>query len=142
MYTPYIYTNLIIMKKICLTIMVLSMLGIISCNEEEGPAYSPVGFWKGKYSLSPAVAPYIASNFFLFRTDGTMREFYGADTTTLNKTEGTYTVSGNTVNWTADYSGSLLEYSAVFTSDGDSLIGTYGSSPSNSDGGRIAAGRQ
>jgi hypothetical protein len=118
-------------------------MAIISSCKKDDPAPSVVGFWKGNYTANPSTTP-INYVFFLFRSDGTLTEWYGLDTTTSNRATSDYIVSGNNLSWSSDYDGGGDDYgyAVSMSSDGDSIKGTWGYVPSSIDGGAIAVGRQ
>ena len=130
------------MKKL---ILILSIcIGFFAACKKDSttPTPSPVGFWKGTYSTSVG-GPLTNTVYYLFRSNGTMREFYGTDTTTTNKTDGTYTVTDSTVNWHSDYgSGNTFSYTAKIRNNSSKLVGTWGSASSNNNGGSLDVSKQ
>lgn len=124
------------MNKFFMAIVLCSFV-FISCKKDKGPeAASIVGFWKGKWAFSDAYPTYGYAA--LFRSNGTVRIFDGADTATAAKAEGVYTVSGTTVTATYTYTGSssLMAISATVDSKFTFLEGTWGNSPSSTNGGK------
>jgi hypothetical protein len=74
------------------------------CKKDKTDAPTIVGFWSGKYGGTTTYPAFGYS--ILFRSNGTVRVFDGADTTSLAahaKAEGSYTVSGSTVTTTYVY---------------------------------------
>lgn len=126
------------MNKFIIAVIACSFI-FISCKKENCPAPetpSIVGFWKGKWGSSD---DYPANGYAaLFRSNGTVRIFDGADTSTAGKAEGTYSVSGTTVTATYTYAGSssLLAIAATADAKFTFLEGTWGTSPSSNDGGK------
>ena len=102
------------------------------------PAPSILGLWKGKYGGGTA---YPNSGYsFLFRADGTVRVFAGADTTILtnaSKAEGTYVKTATTVTTTYTYLGGGATYSTAATVDANITFieGTWGAGASTTSGG-------
>lgn len=124
------------MNKFIIAVITCNLI-FISCKKESSPETpSIVGFWKGKWGSSDAYPTYGYAA--LFRSNGTVRIFDGADTATAAKAEGTYTVSGTTVTANYTYAGSanLLAISATVDSKFTFIEGTWGNSPSNTNGGR------
>ena len=131
-----------IMKKtsaIIMAVLATSVL-VISCKKDDpAPASDPayVGLWKGKYGSSTA---YPTSGYtFLFRNNGTVRVFDGVDTATASKAEGTFTISGTTVNTTYTYLGGSNTFSttAVMDSKNSFQEGTWGSGTNTTNGGKF-----
>ena len=126
------------MNKFFIAVIVSSLI-FISCKKESCPAPetpSIVGFWKGKWGSSDAYPTngYAA----LFRSNGSVRIYDGADTATASKAEGLYTVAGTTVTATYTYTGSSspLAISATVDAKFTFLEGTWGTSPSTTSGGK------
>jgi hypothetical protein len=126
------------MNKFIVAVIASSLI-FISCKKENCPAPetpSVVGFWKGKWGFN---ADYPSNGYAaLFRSNGTVRIFDGADTTTATKAEGTYSVSGTTVTATYTYTGSSSPLAISATADAKFtfLEGTWGTSPSSINGGK------
>ena len=130
------------MNKFIIAVIACSFV-FISCKKDKGPeAPSIVGFWKGKWGFSDAYPTHGYAA--LFRSNGTVRVFDGADTATAAKAEGTYTVLGATVTATYTYTGSssLMAISATVDSKFTFLEGTWGTSPSNTNGGKWILNKQ
>ena len=135
------------MKK-TIYIAVLSLiigLAATSCKKDETKAkFSPVGFWKGKWSNSSSPTP-TPNNEFLwltFKEDGTIRVCYDdTDTTGSNKASGTYTVSDdNTVSWIVpDFDESSV---ANVRENETKLVGSWGQTPSNNNQGLLEVTKQ
>jgi hypothetical protein len=100
------------------------------------PAY--VGLWKGKYGNGTTVYP-TSGYAFLFRNNGTVRVFNSADTTAATKAEGTFTISGTTINTTYNYIGGGGTYSTTATMDSKNTFqeGTWGSGTNTTNGGNF-----
>ena len=88
--------------KNLLIALVLVSIGFSYCKKDKSDP-PIVGLWVGKYGSSPTIYP---TNGFamLFRSNGTVRVFDGADTSSAPKAEGNYTVSGTTVTCNYSYS--------------------------------------
>lgn len=124
------------MNKLIIALLVCSFV-FISCKKDKAPeTASIVGFWKGKWGNGDAYPVYGYAA--LFRANGTVRVFDGADTATASKAEGTYTVAGTTVtaNYTYTGSSSPLAISAIVDAKFTFLEGTWGTSPSATSGGK------
>jgi hypothetical protein len=126
------------MNKFIVAVIASSLI-FISCKKENCPAPetpSMAGLWQGKYggTTSYPTSGYSA----LFRSNGTVRFFDGADTTSASKAEGTYTVAGSTVTATYTYlpSGPQYSISATVDSKFTFLEGTYGAGASTSGSGK------
>lgn len=129
------------MKKF-FSAVVLCSLVFISCKKDKVESPSIVGYWKGKWGGSDAYPTYGYAA--IFRSNGTVRVFDGADTATAAKAEGTYTVSGTTVTASYLYQGATTpilissKVDAKFTF----LEGTWGNSPSSTSGGKWFMNKQ
>jgi hypothetical protein len=101
------------------------------------PAPSINGLWKGKYGNGATTYP-TAGYSFLYRSNGTVRVFDGTDTSTASKAEGTYTITGTTVNSTYTYlpAGSTFSTTATFNTAFTFIEGTWGNGTNTSNGGR------
>jgi hypothetical protein len=124
------------MNKFIVAVIASSLI-FISCKKDKAPETpSIVGFWKGKWGSSDAYPTYGYAA--LFRTNGTVRVFDGADTATASKAEGTYSVSGTTVTSTYLYQGATtpILISATVDAKFTFLEGTWGTSPSSTNGGK------
>ncbi|MBI3138412.1 MAG: hypothetical protein HYZ15_07495 [Sphingobacteriales bacterium] len=126
------------MKNLFITAVVSSLV-FISCRKEDCPipeTPSIVGFWQGKYggTTSYPNSGYSA----LFRSNGTVRFFDGADTATANEAEGTYSVIGSTVTASYNYLFSGFQYSVSATVDSKFtfLEGTFGTGVNTSGDGK------
>lgn len=135
------------MKHFKTGLMIASIaIAMVSCKkdkDETPPPPSVVGFWKGKYGNGATTYP-TAAYAFLFRSNGTVRVFEGADTTTAGKAEGTYTVSGTTVNTTYTYLNSGPTYSTTAVTDAKFTLleGSWGSGTNTTNGGRFFVNKQ
>lgn len=99
------------------------------------PGY--VGFWKGKYGSGTTAYP-TSGYSFLFRSNGTVRVFDGSDTTSANKAEGTYSITGAAVAATYTYVGTTSQFSIAATIDPRYSFqeGTWGSGANTTNGGK------
>jgi hypothetical protein len=116
-----------IMKKMNVVLFtMLAVLVIASCKKED-PA-TVVGFWSGTYD---GTEPWHV----LFRANGTVRVYDGADTATAGFAEGTYTVS-DSVRTQYSYSvDNRYSTAAKMNDDATSMVGTYGYDTSTDDAG-------
>lgn len=135
------------MKKVIIIFFAVLSVFAISCKKSSTtPKPSPVGFWKGQYSnTGPGTIPSINYVFFLFRSDGTMREYYSStDTTSTNKTGQSYTVVNDSiVNWSSDYGGgATYSYSLVIRNNSTKMFGSWGNASSTTNGGVIDVTKQ
>ncbi len=117
----------------------MTLVTISSCKKDDPEPVAPTidGFWVGKYGNGSTAYPtngYAA----LFRSNGTVRVFDGADTTKALKAEGTYTVTGADVKATYTYTPGGSKFSFAATVDGKFtfLEGTWGSGDNTTNGGR------
>ena len=130
------------MNKFIIAVIACSFV-FISCKKDKGPeAASIVGFWKGKWGSADSYPAYGYAA--LFRANGTVRVFDGADTATASKAEGTYTVSGTTVTSSYLYQGAStpILISAKVDAKFTFLEGTWGNSPSSTNGGKWFMNKQ
>lgn len=108
-----------------------------SCKKSKDPVVtaSIVGFWTGKYGQSTS---YPSSGYAaLFRSNGTVRFFNSADTASGTKAEGTYTISGTTINATYTFSvGDSYSISATADPKFTFLEGSWGSGTNTTNGGK------
>jgi hypothetical protein len=119
--------------------VVIVISGIVSCSKKDkldDPKKVVVGYWKGKYGASSTSLT--QSWEFLFRSDGTLRVFDGADTTTTTgKGEGTYTIADSVV---MTHFAFFVNPSYIFSSTGvlntndTKMTGTYGRPGSSGTG--------
>ena len=122
-------------------ITIFSMCVIFSsCKKSSDPAPTDpgyVGFWKGKYGSGATAYP-TSGYSFLFRSNGTVRIFDGNDTTTANKAEGTYSITGAAVTSTYTYVGTTAQFSVAATIDPKYTFqeGTWGSGTNTTNGGK------
>ncbi len=115
------------MKK--MNVVLLTMLAVIviaSCKKED-PA-TVVGFGSGPYEGS---APW----HMLFRANGTVRVYDGADTATAGFAEGTYTVSDSVRTQYSYAADNRYSTAAKMNDDATSMVGTYGYDTDTDDGG-------
>lgn len=125
------------MKNYLFVAFVLSLV-FVSCKKDSSPAPespSMQGFWKGKWGNAANYPSYGYAA--TFRSNGTVRFFDGADTSTAVKAEGNYTVSGSTVTATYTYAGSSspISVSATVSSKFTFLEGSWGTGGNPSNGG-------
>lgn len=124
-------------------LIAVSAVFAISCKKEKSSSnkLSAVGYWRGLYSSTSSAAPNTPFALFLFRNDGTMREFYDSwgDTTGTNKTGSTYTyVDDSTITWTSTYPGPFTySYLLHIRENSTRLVGTWGNGTNTSGGGQI-----
>jgi hypothetical protein len=99
----------------------------MSAKVSSNPA---IGYWVGTWGSGSSDSP----NYYSFKlnTDGTMRLIDANGAVTA---EGTYTVSGATMNATYKY-GNGSQYSASATISGQTMSGTWGSGADVTNGGR------
>ncbi len=123
---------------ICL-LAIMGLISVSSCKKDDPEPAVPTleGFWVGKYGSGANTYPdngYAA----LFRSNGTVRVFDGADTTTASKAEGTYTLTGSELKASYTYmpSGSKFSFAAIVDSKFTFLEGTWGSADNTTNGGR------
>lgn len=132
------------MKKKLLSALLLicsTPVFFTSCKKDD-PAPAPtdpahVGLWKGKYGNTTS---YPSSSYaMLLRNNGTVRVFDGSDTATASKAEGTYTLSGTTVNATYTYLPSGPQYSTTATLNSKTTFmeGTWGPGTTPSGSGKF-----
>jgi hypothetical protein len=124
-----------ILKPMCLVLLAIGIF--TACKKDKDDKPTIVGLWKGKYGGTTNY-PHI-SYAILFRSNGTVRVFDGTDTTTAQKAEGTYTVTGgSTVNTTYSYP-PAIQYSTTATiNTGMTFMeGTYGTGTNTTNGGRF-----
>jgi hypothetical protein len=96
----------------------LAIIVIASCKKED-PA-TVVGFWSGTYDVGQ---PWHV----LFRANGTVRVYDGADTATADFAEGTYTVSDSVRTQYSYSADKRISTAAKMNDDATSMVGTYGS---------------
>ena len=132
-------------KKMLFAVLAASVMIASSCKKSSTTTTDPgyVGLWKGKYGSGATTYPTNAYQF-LFRNNGTVRVFDGADTATATKAEGTYTISGSTVNTTYTYLGGGSTYSTTTTMDPKFTFqeGSWGSGTNTSNGGKFFLNKQ
>lgn len=119
--------------------VMLIVLAFTNCKKDKTDPPTIVGFWAGKYG---GTTTYPANGFsILFRSNGTVRVFDGADTTALAanaKAEGTYTVTGSTVTTNYSYpGGSALGTTGVVDAKFTFLEGTWGPGSNPTASGRF-----
>jgi hypothetical protein len=127
------------MKKFLFIALAAILVTVTSCKKDDPVATDPihVGFWKGKYSNGSTTYP-TSGYAMLLRANGTMRAYDGADTATAGKAEGTYTISGTTINTTYTYlgGGSTFSTTAILDAKTTFAEGTWGSGTNTTSGGR------
>ncbi|MFT3825644.1 MAG: hypothetical protein QM731_17120 [Chitinophagaceae bacterium] len=124
-------------------LLLIAVTMFAACSKDKDDDVSIVGFWKGKYG-SPLTTYPTNGYCFLFRSNGTVRVFDGTDTTTASKAEGTYTVSGTTVNTTYSYITGGSQYSTTGTVDSKFTFieGTWGPGTNATSSGRFFINKQ
>jgi hypothetical protein len=126
------------MKKLSLAIALTATLFAVSCKKDDPTPTAPahVGLWKGKYG-SPGSYP-TTNWWMLFKSDGKVRVYDGADTTSASKADGTYSISGGTITTSYAYSVSNT-YSTTATINAQSTFqeGTYGTGTATTGGGNF-----
>ncbi|MEZ5054162.1 MAG: hypothetical protein R2807_05255 [Chitinophagales bacterium] len=129
------------MKKYAFLIGLLCFILINACKKEK-ENFNAVGYWKGTYSNAPAAPPTIEFCFVLFHSDGTSRWYVDpTDTNGLNKASGTYTIESDSIinvdipNWSEKCRLKIRVNSTK-------LVGTWGNTPNNNDGGHLDLVRQ
>lgn len=131
------------MKKSTIILIAFATFIIISCaKKNETPKLSPVGFWKGQYANEgPGSPPSINYLYLLFRSDGSMRNYYSStDTTGTDKESGVWTfVNDSTVSWTNNFDESYVGY---IRENSTKMVGTLGTSPSNTSYGQFSVIKQ
>jgi hypothetical protein len=99
------------------------------------------GFWKGNMGNGDADP----NTFYalLFRNDGTVRTFTGGDGDTTNavKAEGTYNVANGAVSTSYETANGRVITTATVTNN-STMQGTWGTDPSNSNGGKFSLTQQ
>jgi hypothetical protein len=127
------------MKKYLFIAASAIALSTSSCKKDDPVATDPihVGLWKGKYSNGSTTYP-TSGYAMLLRTNGTLRAYDGVDTATAVKAEGTYTISGTTINTTYTYlsGGSTYSTTAALDTKTTFIEGTWGSGTNTTNGGR------
>jgi hypothetical protein len=137
----------IMKKNLFFALVALTSVLLFSSCKKDNPAPVPsdpayVGLWKGKYGTGTAYPSYGYA--FLFRKDGTVRVFNDNDTTTASKAEGTYSISGSTVNTTYKYISGGYQYStaAIMDLNASFIEGTWGSGTNTTNGGKFFIAKQ
>lgn len=134
------------MKNVKIVFIVFFAVNILfACKtKDKTPAPTIVGFWKGLYGYGTATPdiPYA----FLFRQNSTVRTFArNTDTALAQKAEGTYSVTGTSVQTTYMYLPALDDQSSTTgtaTENFSSMTGTWGSGTSRTDGGTFNLTKQ
>ncbi len=128
------------MKKSILSLAAIIMVStFMACKKSDSTPTDPahVGLWKGKYG---GTSNYPSNGYaMLLRNNGTVRVFDGSDTTTAGKAEGTYTISGTSINATYTYvaaGGSTFSTAATINSKSTFIEGTWGSGTNTTNGGK------
>lgn len=122
------------MKKTHLSALLMLIIIVISgCKKSSTNPVNIVGLWSGNYGngLATPYAPYKM----LFRADGTVRVFDGADTATASKAEGTYTVSDSVRTYYTYFGGSSFSTAALLNGAGNRMNGTWGNGTSTAGSG-------
>ena len=116
------------------------MVAIISCKKSDSSTTTTgtvVGFWVGSGTTAGTTTSQPVS--IVFKSDGKMRLYVGsvsasdtAGITAVNKSDGSYTVSGTNVTCNYNASGVALLLAATASSDFTTMMGTAGISPASS----------
>ncbi len=118
-----------------LSVILLGTFILAACHKDKDEVTpgTIVGFWKGKYGsgLDAATSGYA----FLFNSDGTVSVFDGDDTLTAARAHGAYVVRGHVLTTTYYYNTSGFQTSSTVNDAITHSEGTWGSSPSSTDGG-------
>ena len=129
------------MKKVFKNFIAVLLVCFIfsSCKKSADPMPTDpgyVGLWKGKYGNGATTYP-VNGYAFLFRNNGTVRVFNNSDTSAATKAEGTYSITGGTINTTYTYLGTTQQYSTTSNIDPKYTFqeGTWGSGTNTSNGG-------
>ncbi len=94
------------------------------------------GYWTGK--IGPQNTDPTDFYALLFRQDGTVRVFTGGtDSTTATKAEGSYKVANGAVSTSYPTANGTIITTATVTNN-TTMDGTWGTDPSNSNGGKFA----
>lgn len=124
------------MKRLLL-ILTITVMGLASCKKEKTAKPSLIGFWKGKYGNT---TNYPSSGYgFLFRKDGSVRVYNSVDTAASSKAEGTYTLTGSTINASYTYQNAFADtysFTGTVNPSFTFLEGTWGAGTNNNNGGR------
>ena len=107
-----------------------------SCEKDDpDPTPTHIGFWKGKYGGTGSY-PTIQWGM-LLRADGTVRVYDGADSATAGKAEGTYSLTGSTLNTSYSYisGGNAYSTTAILNANKTFMEGTYGVGAATTGGG-------
>ncbi len=117
---------------------------LASCHKDKdaAPAAGIEGYWVGKWGGGTTTP---ANGYaFVFRSNGTARVFDGMDTATASKAEGTYTLSGSTLQVTYQYdpASSILITSSIVNAGFTHTDGSWGIFPSTTDGGTFFIDKQ
>lgn len=134
------------MKTIKIILIAFFTVSILfACKKKDTtPAPTVVGFWKGLYGSgtdTPAT-PYAL----LFRGNGTVRAFASnTDTTLAQKAEGTYNVSGTSLQITYTYlppSSNTISATSTATATFATMTGTWGFETNRTNGGTFNLTKQ
>ncbi|MFM2283688.1 MAG: hypothetical protein RL222_1192 [Bacteroidota bacterium] len=128
------------MKKTIYLAVLFLVIGMTatSCKKDETDPVTVVGFWQGKYSNVSTPTTFSFGYAALLRSDGTCRFFSSTDTTTASKAEGTYSLTGSTLNATYTYispGSGTYSVTATVNSVNAYMEGTWGSGTSTTNGG-------
>jgi len=126
------------------TLLLALAFFIASCHKDkdETPTPSVVGYWKGNWGGTTGTPTEPWS--FLVRSNGTLRIYDGPDTAAASKAEGIYALTGQTltVNYNYGSGGNDLKVQATLNEALTRIDGTWGISPSNTDGGLLYLDKQ
>ena len=132
------------MKKVIIICIALLTVMAISCKKDStttSTKQNPTGFWKGQWSnASPSTPPNLNYLWLIFKSDGTLRQIYGADTTSSNQSTGTWAmVNDSVISWTnlfPEY------YHGVIRSNSTAMQGIWGSTSGVDTIGQFALTKQ
>ena len=118
------------MNNFKIVIIALCTVAVLfACSKKDNPPTpNIVGYWTGLYGTVSQPTPYL-DYAVLFRSNGTVRVFDDLDTSNSFRSEGTYTVSGNTVKTTYAYVGmpdDTYSTSATLNANLTTMTGTWG----------------
>jgi hypothetical protein len=128
------------MKNVIGILLVLTTV-LSSCKKTASSPADVNGFWEGKWAYRNDAPEYQMA--VVFRSNGTARVLYGYTTDTSGaayKTENTYNYVGGEVKFS--YREGSSTFIHVAKPVGKNMIGTWGTSPSTTDGGKFFLDRK